>query len=330
MKDIFIYNKIYPETSQIFQFCHQPVDKLKDNCIFVIDTNALLIPYSTSKESIDRIKEVYAKLISESRFFIPGQVVREFAKNRPEKLKEVFQQLNRKQSAIQELPSIANYPLLESIDEYKEAISIEKKAKSLLKKYRSKINSINEKIKGWNWNDPISLLYKEMFSKEGIIREIEDSPERREKIKEDLEHRYTHGIPPGFKDASKPDQGVGDLLIWLSIIELGKEQKKDLIFVSGDEKTDWWHKSENQPLYPRYELIDEYRRVSSGKSFHILKLSEFLNLMGVSKKIIDEVRSEETEETKPIKHESSNSNLSTTETTTKPSTDNFLYDQDQS
>ncbi|MEZ8877446.1 hypothetical protein [Vibrio alginolyticus] len=27
------------------------------------------------------------------------------------------------------------------------------------------------------------------------------------------------------------------------------------MFVSGDEKADWWHQSGKKPLYPRFELV---------------------------------------------------------------------------
>lgn len=64
------------------------VEQVKNKCLFVLDTNALLLPYTTSSKSIDEIKKVYAKLIKEKRLFIPGQVAREFAKNRPEKIKD--------------------------------------------------------------------------------------------------------------------------------------------------------------------------------------------------------------------------------------------------
>src|SRR5205085_6004956 len=51
--------------------------------------------------------------------------------------------------------------------------------------------------------------------------------------------------------------------------------------------------SNKQALYPRYELIDEFRRSSGGQSFHIIKFSTFLDLYGASKKVVEEVRKEE-------------------------------------
>ena len=101
-----------------------------------------------------------------------------------------------------------------------------------------------------------------------------------------------HKIPPGFKDDRKADDGVGDFLIWLTILEIAK-QKKHVIFVSGDEKNDWFYISEKQALYPRFELIIEFQEISKGKTFHILKLSELLNLFGADKKAVEEIQVEE-------------------------------------
>ena len=85
-------------------------------------------------------------------------------------------------------------------------------------------------------------------------------------------------------------------MIWKTILELGKAQKKDAILVSGEEKPDWWHKSEGQPLYPRFELFDEHRRISEGCSFHIVSFSKFLDLYGASEQVVEEVRQTEIHE----------------------------------
>jgi hypothetical protein len=103
-----------------------------------------------------------------------------------------------------------------------------------------------------------------------------------------------HNIPPGYKDSGKEDRGIGDFLIWLTILEAGKTRKKSLLFVSGEEKSDWFHKSEGRTLYPRYELVDEYRRSSEGQSFHMVSFSQFLNMYGASESTVEEVREEET------------------------------------
>ena len=68
---------------------------------------------------------------------------------------------------------------------------------------------------------------------------------------------------------------------------------QDIIFVTNDSKNDWWYQSESQALYPRFELIDEYRQNSTDKTIHIINFSTFLQLFGASLEVVDEVRQEE-------------------------------------
>jgi hypothetical protein len=132
-------------------------------------------------------------------------------------------------------------------------------------------------------------LYSELFTKEVIFDLTLDQGE----LQEELSRRQLHKIPPGYKDSTKDDSGIGDLLIWFTILEVGKLRKKDVIFVSSDQKPDWWYKIEKQGLYPRYELVDEFRRESNGFSLHILPFSRFLDVYGVSESVVEEVRGEE-------------------------------------
>src|SRR5262249_53348287 len=143
--------------------------------------------------------------------------------------------------------------------------------------------------RNWSWNDPVSSLYRTLFSPTVVI----DPPMDRESLEKDLKRRTEASIPPGYKDAGKSDGGAGDLLIWYTILHIGKEQKTDLMFVSGEEKADWWHRGAGRELYPRFELVEEYHRASDGKSFHIASFSRFLELYGAAEQVITEVREEE-------------------------------------
>jgi rRNA-processing protein FCF1 len=286
--DIFVNNKIYPNASDIFKTDLESMSEVKDKCLFIIDTNALLLPYTTSSKSIDEVKKVYQKLIDENRLFIPGQVAREFANNRSTKIKELYQQLNRKKSKLNRLFE-GQYPLLSDITEYKEAIEKEKKIDGLVKDYSHAITSVMKQIKNWNWTDPVSITYNSLFSDSVIFDPIFDESD----IKKKLQYRYNHKIPPGYKDGGKEDDGIGDLIIWLTILELAKKHSQDIVFVSGEEKSDWYCKSEGQALYPRYELIAEFRENSNKKSFNMIKLSELLELFGADDKIVKELEFEE-------------------------------------
>jgi rRNA-processing protein FCF1 len=288
--DIFIARSIYPDAASVFTTHVKPLNEIKDDCYIVLDTNALLVPYNVGKESLAQIKTTYSALIAQKRLIIPAQVAREFAKNRANKIGELYHQLSTKRDSPKAIQT-GRYPLLESVTEYQQALAIEEEVNKYLNRYREAVSKVLEHIEGWTWNDSVSLLYSELFTSELIA----DVNIEEEELRNDLFRRQLHKIPPGYKDGSKDDEGIGDLLIWQTILEVGRSNSKDVIFISSDEKPDWWHQSSKQALYPRYELIDEFRRESNGHTFHIVKFSTFLDLYGASEDVIEEVREKEIE-----------------------------------
>jgi hypothetical protein len=141
--------------------------------------------------------------------------------------------------------------VLESYDELKE---IEEKLDDFIEQFKDKISEIADEIKGWGFNEPVTEVYKLLFRNENIV-EFDFEKESEEDVINDLKTRNKHKIPPGYKDSGKPDLGIGDLLIWKTIIQISNKYDKNIIFITHDQKSDWWHNSNNQNLYPRYELI---------------------------------------------------------------------------
>jgi hypothetical protein len=276
----------YPEPAEIFRFQLDSIDTIKESALFVIDTNALLVPYRTGRSSIEEIGKVYRSLVETSRLVVPAQVAREFAHQRAEHLKTTYRQLSlRRDVSLNTDP----YPLFEGLKQYEALRKHESEARTKLEDYRAAVTRLMETMRDWRWNDPVSSLYATTFTT-GVVIDITEKPED---IQKAMEYRYANRIPPGFRDEKKPDGGIGDLLIWKTILQIGAERRAHLVFVSGDEKADWWHRSDSTALYPRYELVDEYRRSSEGHSFHILPFDQLLSMFGARKEVVEEVRREQ-------------------------------------
>ena len=150
--DIFIANSIFPDAESLFATYIKPLEEIRNTALVVLDTNALLVPYSIGKESLSQIKETYKKLVKAEQLLVPGQVAREFANNRTNKILELFQQLNRKRNSTPNLQK-GKYPLLESLSDYQETIRLEKEIDNLLKDYRKAISNVLDHIRSWTWND---------------------------------------------------------------------------------------------------------------------------------------------------------------------------------
>lgn len=286
--DIFIAETVYPEAAAIFTTLPKKLTDIKEECFVVLDTNALFVPYAIGKESLKQIKKTYKALVAQNRLIIPGQVAREFAKNRAAKLVDLFQRLTQKRNSIPEL-QMGKYPLLEDLSEYKQAVQLETAINKQIQEYRRTLGKVLEYVQAWNWDDPVSILYNEIFTHDVVY----DPSFDKDKIRAELELRYAHDIPPGYKDSDKDDKGIGDFLIWKTILDIGNSRRRSVILVSGEEKNDWRHKTNNQVLYPRYELVDEFRRESEGHQFHLIQFSDFLNLYGASEQVVQEVRQRE-------------------------------------
>jgi hypothetical protein len=210
-------------------------------------------------------------------------VAREFAKNRASKISEIVQQLSTKRDSIPPVKR-STYPLLSPLLAFQKHVELEQKINQLLSEYRLSISNILQVISDWTWNDPVSELYRELFSKEVVY----DLPLDQDLFTAEFRKRKRQRIPPGFKD-----KGIGDLIIWKTILDHGKKTNRDVILVSNDVKTDWWYQSDKESLYPRFELVDEFRRETGGRSVHIVTFSKFLDLYGASEAVIEEVRVEE-------------------------------------
>lgn len=54
--------------------------------------------------------------------------------------------------------------------------------------------------------------------------------------------RFEHRLPPGFRDTDKPENRLGDLIIWFEILEKSASSVANfpkVLFISRDEKSDW-------------------------------------------------------------------------------------------
>lgn len=265
----------------VFQVVKDAVN-VKD-ALIVLDTNVLLAPYRSSTEGFEAIIKTYAKLRDQKRLFVPAQAAREFARNRPSVLTQLHKSIEDAR-AISINGKFEYLPILETTDEYKEASNNLEEIKKLLKNFKNKVQDLADKIASWQNDDPVLQAYRPLFDSSVVIEQAEE----RNNIQNAKKFRFDAGIPPGNKDANKEDGGIGDLIIWATILDLGKSKKKDLIFVTEETKGDWFHRFGEHRLFPRYELIEEYSGVSGGCSFDIFNLSSLLKNMGIDEAVADE------------------------------------------
>jgi hypothetical protein len=245
------------------------------------------VPYDTSEKNVNDIKSIYLKYKSQGRLFIPARVAREFANNRAVRIGDIFLQIRQTKEKLNSVEFRMNhYPILENNVDYTELNKQFKAIQSGIKTSRVHLSNLENHIQSWTWNDIVSQAYKEIFTKE-IIIEVKKS---QEDLTNDLEFRIEYKIAPGYKDSKKPDDGIGDLVIWQTILEIAKDKDKDIIFVTNDQKNDWFYKQDKIGLYPKYELFEEFRRFTNGRSISIINFINFLELSNAKKETIKDVK----------------------------------------
>lgn len=202
-QDIFVSSKIYPDAKGIFYEGYKALEEIRQECTVILDTNALLVPYGIGKNSLSQIAATYKYLVNANRLVVPGQVAREFAKNRPLKIAEIFQALSRKRNIAS--PNKSRYPLLEDAKGYSKIQDLEIKIDAFIKEYQAAIGGLLSHVKSWNWNDPVSQLYSEIFPSVVLDLDLDE-----EVIISRLKYQRENKLPPGYKDAAKDDEGIGD------------------------------------------------------------------------------------------------------------------------
>lgn len=273
-----------------------PVDLLRSSLVagvadsdvlVAIDTNALLLPYAIGKDDLGALAATYKKLAEEGRLFLPARSAREFIKHRDRKIAELLKTIADLSSRISVEGVVS--PILEGLDGYEELKKAGRDLADGRKAYLKALGRIRTGVTAWRGNDPVTTLYAEVFAAGNVI----EHEEEREVLQAEWADRLANKIPPGYKDGGKPDTGIGDFLIWKALLRVGREKQKDLVFVTGEEKADWFVRSGGEPVFTRPELLIEYRRASGGKNLHLSSLAELLRQFGAADEIVEEVRSAE-------------------------------------
>lgn len=291
----FLLKRLFPEPLKTLRHKLVSIESVKDESLIVLDANALLLPFRLEQQNYEKIESLYKTLIGQKRLVVPGQALREFLKNRGQKLAELYKVIADKKDAVGKLTmSITKQsPLLQNVEEFKNFLASELELSKILEDAKAKHVKVTEKLvkklESLSYDDPVSQSYQNLFQEDTVF----DPEFETATLLRDLDFRNTHEIPPGYKDRNKDSNREGDFLIWHTILELGRLHKRSVIFVSSDEKADWFQRSDNKSLFPRFELLEEFRHTSEGKQFHIISLTQLLKLNKVTTKVIEEVAKEE-------------------------------------
>lgn len=286
-EDAFWLTDLYPDAKALFEHNHASLHEVVEQCMVVLDANVLLLPFEFTKASVGEVERVYTQLTKESRLIVPGQAAREYYKHRSRKIAAIADAIDGAIAKAKKQIFDRPIPLLEDDEDYKAARDLGAEVVSKGEEIAQKLVSVNERLQNEIGDDRVSALYRRLLG--ACVTEIEAGLDDRKAVIEEVARRGRLQIAPGYKDQQKEDGGIGDYLVWRVILQEAGRRKTHCIFVTEEQKPDWWIKRHGA-FQPRPELIDEYRHASGGKSLHLLPLSALLATFKAPISTINEVQ----------------------------------------
>ena len=251
--------------------------------IFIVDTNVLLNFYRYStKRSYSAIYDILKGFNEQNRLYIPYQVALEYFFNCDSVInlqnqgihnfsKQIKEKINNLTSEIKELTDTYKkthpYLILDNFNPIlDDIVSIQKKLEEIK----------NHELMSLKSTDEIQLNLL------NLLRDSTGEPYLKKKlleIEQTAEDRYKKKIPPGWEDSQgstkKEDirtfgeyqynQKYGDYILWCQIIDRVRNstEKKPIIFITEDSKSDWWVKKRDKIIRPQPHLLKEFYELTN-------------------------------------------------------------------
>lgn len=289
------------------QYDYSEKDKkdIFSSCLFVFDTNVLLNLYRYTITTRDQLLDVMRT--HKDRIWIPYQVGWEFFNNR----RNVIESVSKfPKELIKILESQKNQFISQCKKDKHPSIQVDK----IEELYSDFYSSLSKSIEKWIKNDPDYIKSDIVWDTltdllDGSVGEDFDDSELK-KIYVEGKARYENKIPPGYRDYSEKKKEMerrlyGDLIIWKQIMVIAKSKDKDIIFITDDNKEDWYnpvHHGETKRA--RLELIKEFALNTGGKRIMLYNQDTFLHY--IEHYLGTKVRKETKDEIKEVSTHSSN------------------------
>ena len=288
---------------------------LWEKCIFVLDANVLLNIYRYPQQARDDFISVLSKI--SDRIWIPFHTALEYQRNR---IGVIIEQ-NKRFHEVRKLLEDTQNTLFSKLNE----LQLNKRHSSInpdpfITEVKRVFDSFNSELEKQEKLQPSIHEDDRIRNKiEGILGDkIGSCPNDQKQLDEifkEGESRYAVQLPPGYIDSKKEKDNVGDkfsyggltyhkkfgdFIIWKQIIEESKSRKiKHLIFITDDDKEDWWLIADfmgEKQIGPRPELIEEIRREAGTEHFYMYNSDRFMKYakeylgVDISEKSIEQVK----------------------------------------
>jgi hypothetical protein len=259
--------------------------------IVAIDANVLLDLYrfrpQTSQDLIKTLKSLGDRLV------VPHQALREFWRHRQRSqgsprsaTKAAVDALAKSGRSMSD--ALATWAKAVGVDD-EELSELTGRVDDFLEAMKGELQQVLQDADAERAGDPILEQLEALLA--GRVTQRLDTEEWT-KCVEEANRRIEAEEPPGFKDADKqdsdsPEGGAGDYLVWYQATRYAKEQDRDLVIVTRDEKEDWWWRQQSDFIGPRPELALEYYELT-GRRLFLMRPADLLARASVLEVKVDE------------------------------------------
>jgi hypothetical protein len=245
--------------------------------LVALDTNALLHLYRLTPDVRNDLLALFARL--GDRLWIPHQVGEEFHRNRlnvihdqelaEQKLRtavdDAMDRLDKAIKGLRDHPAIDRAELQATVTEGFAGIRT-----YLDKAISGSYLSVQAAMRSDEVLDSVTALFE---GKVGVAY----SDDRSREIESEARERFKQLIPPGYEDAKKSDnRDCGDYILWRQLLDEASKRKTPVLFVTNDQKEDWYRRVHGLTAGPRLELVKEMQR-EAGVDFHLQTLALFVD-----------------------------------------------------
>jgi hypothetical protein len=261
-------------------------DDLWQKCIFIFDANVFLDFY----EHHNATRKDFFKVLEflENRLWIPHQVVLEYHENRINRINKAEANFGDARSKLDEITKTISETFSSKSFPPELVQTMTNDVKKVFDTFWEKLIPCREELIKTDGTDYIREKIANLFL--GKIGDLPANQEELDQIYLEGEHRYKIYRPPGFKDKNKNQdknnyylhkglvfkKEYGDLIVWKQILKQVKfKSLTHIIFITADNKEDWWRKEHGKTIGPHPELVDEI--LQAGASiFHMYTPDNFL------------------------------------------------------
>ena len=275
---------------QFYRRSNEEFAKLFAEATFVVDANMLLHLYRYPQAARQDLLKILKLLAEQARLWVPFQVALEFQCNRLEvisgqrnKYGEIKKVINEIQTELKsKLDGLRLRKRHSAIDPDVLLTEIS----SSCAKYIQSLNKHEESQLDVHDEDNVRAELEALL--DGRIGSPFNQQEL-ESIYDEGAKRYKAKRPPGYKDEAEKKgtftfhesltirREFGDLIVWKEIIRFIKEKEpKGVVFVTDDNKEDWWAEQGGKTIGPQPALLSEIKNETGLTSFYIYNAERFM------------------------------------------------------